>query len=171
VTQARRQGSALYDLPAADIRANLMDKLVDAMNQQNILFVVQVLSLAFLIIYVIKTWHMASATRKAAEATERSVSELREARDQETAPFVIAYFDIPAGTRLLYLTVKNIGRSIATRVRLEFSPPLCASGSVRLDNLSLIKDGIESMPPGYELKCVGSAGIGQLLSSAKRVDR
>jgi len=117
-----------------------------------ILLLVQIAGLAFLIIYVVKTWEMASATRRAAEATERSVSEMREARDQETAPYVVVYFDVVSGSNLIYLVVKNIGRSIAEKIRLVFTPPLCTSGIVRIEELSLIKDGIESMPPGYEVR-------------------
>lgn len=89
------------------------------MKNEDVLFwvqvvgiVVQFLSLIFLIIYVIKTWEMAAATRVAAEATQGSVAEMREARDQQTAPYIIVYFDVPFGTSLIYLVVKNIGGSM-----------------------------------------------------------
>jgi hypothetical protein len=72
------------------------------MKQDETLFTLQIInsilqffSLIFLIIYVIKTWEMASATRKAALATEKSVDELRKTRDQATAPYIVVYFDIP----------------------------------------------------------------------------
>lgn len=127
--------------------------IMDSATQQTILFFVQILSLIFLIIYVIKTWEMASATRKAAEATEKSVIEMRETRDQETAPFIVAYFDLPMGSQLIYLVVKNIGRTVATQVKLIFTPTLRASKETRvLEEVGFIKDGIESMPPNYEIR-------------------
>ena len=121
--------------------------------QQTVLFLVQILSLIFLIIYVVKTWEMASATRKAAEATEKSVIEMQATRDQETAPYVIAYFDIPTGSSLVYLVVKNIGHTIATQVKLNFTPPLTTSNNnPPLEEMNFVKNGIESMPPNYEIR-------------------
>ncbi len=126
---------------------------IDSATQQTILFFVQILSLIFLIIYVVKTWEMASATRKAAEATEKSVIEMRETRDQETAPFVIAYFDTQTESGLIYLVVKNIGRTVANQVKLTFTPALQSSGpNRRLDEVGFITNGIESMPPNYEMR-------------------
>jgi hypothetical protein len=58
-----------------------------------LLLVLQVFSLIFLIIYVIKTWEMASATRAAAEASNRAVEHEREARLEALAPRVLVYFD------------------------------------------------------------------------------
>ena len=126
---------------------------IDSATQQTILFFVQIASLIFLIIYVVKTWEMASATRKAAEATEKSVLEMRETRDQETAPFVIAYFDVQTEANLIYLVVKNIGRTVATQVKLTFTPELRSSNDNRLlKEVGFIKNGIESMPPNYEIR-------------------
>jgi len=122
---------------------------------QAILLCIQVPTLIALIIYVAKTWEMASATRQAAEATKNSVAEMREARDQETAPYIVVYFDVPAGPGLIYLVVKNIGRSIATQVKLTFTPPLRTSNNTPpMEELSFIKDGIESMPPNYEIRTI-----------------
>lgn len=113
---------------------------------------VQTVSLIFLIIYVIKTWQMASSTRKAAEATEATVNEMREARHQETAPYVIAYFDAHAASHALYLVVKNIGKSTATNVHLRFKPALINSHPDLLQQLTLLQDGIASVPPDYEIR-------------------
>lgn len=126
---------------------------IDSETQQLILFFVQITSLIFLIIYVIKTWEMASATRKAAEATERSVLEMRETRDQETAPFIIAFFDVQTEASLIYLVVKNIGHTVATQVKFTFTPELRSSNDNRLlKEVGFIKNGIESMPPNYEIR-------------------
>jgi hypothetical protein len=127
--------------------------IIEPATQQTILFFIQILSLIFLIIYVVKTWEMASATRKAAEATEKSVVEMQETRDQETAPFIIAYFDIPAESKLIYFVVKNIGRTVAKQVMLTFTPELISSNNNRkFKDIGFIKNGIESMPPNYEIR-------------------
>jgi hypothetical protein len=87
---------------------------IDSATQQTILFFVQIASLVFLVIYVIKAWEMASATRKAAEATEKSVLEMREQRDAEVAPYIVAYLDGQGAINgILYLIIKNTGRTVA----------------------------------------------------------
>src|ERR1044071_9889726 len=62
------------------------------------LAIIQLLTLIGLIIYVIKTWQIASATKDAAEATKRSaelsqevIAEMKAARTQENDPQVIIY--------------------------------------------------------------------------------
>ncbi len=128
---------------------------IDSETQQTILFFIQILSLIFLIAYVIKTWEMASATRKAAEATEKSVFEMRETRDQETTPYIIVYFDIPPESNIIYLVVKNIGRTVATQIKLTFTPPLqTRDNRPNINELNLIKNGIEVMPPNHEIRTI-----------------
>ena len=112
---------------------------------------VQILGLIFLIIYVVKTWQMASATREAAKATEKSVDEMKEMRDQETAPYIITYFYVPiTSPNVIYLVVKNIGHSVAERVRLTFNPML--ESRFNISEMNFIKNGTESMPPEYEIR-------------------
>lgn len=102
---------------------------------------------------------MASSTKKAAEATELSVQEMKEMRDVETAPQVIAYFEI-SQERLIYLVVKNIGNDTATNVKLRFDPPLQTSDQqISFDDILLIKDGIPSMSPGYELRTILDSSV------------
>ncbi len=132
---------------------------------QILLLVVQAFTLAAVVVYVIKTWEMASATRKAAEATERSVAEMKEARDQQTRPYVIAYFTIKEGTGLIYLVLKNIGQSVARDVRFSFDPPLKTSSEATnemLAKMSFVTEGIQSMPPGYELKTLFDSTVSYL---------
>ncbi|MHB8857333.1 MAG: hypothetical protein ACYC6K_12020 [Bellilinea sp.] len=128
--------------------------IIDSATQQMILFFVQIASLIFLIIYVIKTWEMASATRKAAEATEKSVLEMREQRDTEIAPYIVAYLD-GQGTinGKLYLVIKNTGKSVAKNVKVIFDPPLQTKFSDTLNRV-LPPNGIPSIPPGYEIKTI-----------------
>jgi hypothetical protein len=82
-----------------------------------ILAIVQIATLIALIIYVIKTWQMASATNKYAKTSENTLQEMKDSRDQEIAPYVIAYFDVPYGQKFIFLIIKNIGLSVAKNVK------------------------------------------------------
>src|SRR5262249_13529785 len=122
---------------------------------ESVLAGVQILSLLALIIYVIKTWHMASAALKSATVAEQTLQELKDARDQETAPQVVAYFDVPRRRRTIDLVIKNIGKTTAHNVKLKFDPVLKSSiEQVQIEDLVLFKEGIGSMPPGYEIRTV-----------------
>ncbi len=117
-----------------------------------ILLATQILTLIALVIYVVKTWHIASATKVAAGVSALSLQEMKEARDQEIAPYVVVYFDMPRGEHFIYLVVKNIGRSIARDVKLQFSPRLIGISQEDFTNLPMIRDGIASMPPNHEIR-------------------
>lgn len=118
------------------------------------LLVVQILTLFCLIVYVIKTWEIASATRDASLTSEKTLQEMKETREQENAPYIVVYIKnpIPYDTDL-YLIVKNTGKSIAEDVKLDFTPRLRSSSELNSDvdinNLTFIKEGIRSMSPGY----------------------
>ena len=116
------------------------------------LAIVQIATLIALIIYVIKTWQIASASKRSAEVSEGILKEMKESRDQEVAPYVVAYFDIPYGMPLIYLIVRNAGKSVAKDVKLEFQPPLKNSNGEAINDIPFIKDGIGSIPPEYEIK-------------------
>jgi hypothetical protein len=121
------------------------------------LFCIQIPTLIALIVYVAKTWEMASATRKSAEIAENTILEMREARDQEIAPYVVAYFDVIPEQDLIYLVIKNIGKSMATDIRLEFSPPLEESSECKYYRKVmevLANNSISSIPPGYEIRTI-----------------
>jgi hypothetical protein len=128
---------------------------------------VDILTLIFVVIYVWKTWHIASATKESAKATEKSadisrktLEEMKEARDQDTAPYIFVYLDIIVGKQDIYLFVKNVGKSIANNVKLEFDPPLeISSPKYKISDRAFIKDGISSMPPGYEIKTLFDSAI------------
>lgn len=125
-----------------------------------ILFIAQILSLIFLIVYVVKTWHMASATRKSAEAAEKTLREMKEMRDQETAPYVVVYFENARGTPFIYLIVKNIGKTVARDVKIDFSPPLKSSTQgANLGDMPMITEGIASLAPGQQLRTFFDSAI------------
>jgi hypothetical protein len=148
---------------------------------QIVALLVQSVSLFFLIIYVRKTAQMAEATSKSvemsqemastarlsveatvrsAEAAEDSVQELRDTREQESAPYVVAYFDASLETFLIYLVIKNIGKTFANRVKLDFEPPIQNSTEgIRISEIPIIKEGIGSLPPGYEIRTLFDSAL------------
>ncbi|HUS11827.1 MAG TPA: hypothetical protein VMZ30_15270 [Pyrinomonadaceae bacterium] len=141
----------------------------------------QSVSLIFLIIYVRKTSQIATATSesldiaqrmaeaanqsaeatvRSAKAAEDSIRELRETREQETAPYVLAYFDASFDTSLIYLVIKNVGKTPANNVRILFDPPIRnSSRGIEIADLPMIKDGIGSIAPGYEIRTLFDSAI------------
>ncbi len=105
-----------------------------------------------------KTWHIASATRDSAKASERMVEEMRTAREEEVAPYIIAYFDVPHGSSTTYLVIKNVGKTAARDVRMQFDPPLANSDGTSLQDIPMIKHGIPSFPPAYEIRTFFDTG-------------
>ena len=118
------------------------------------LLFIQIPTLVALIIYVIKTWEMASASRKSTEIAEKTLLEMREQRDAEIAPYVIAYLDGQGEINgLLYLVIKNTGKTVAKNVKVTFDPPLETQFPDLLERV-LPADGIPSIPPNYEIKTI-----------------
>ena len=69
--------------------------VLDIMSKLELItIIIQSLTFIALVFYVAKTWEMASATRESAKLSENTLQEMRDARDQEIAPYVIAYFDV-----------------------------------------------------------------------------
>lgn len=131
-------------------------------NIDILLAIVQIITLIALIIYVVKTWEIASASKKSTKVSEGILKEMKESRDTEIAPYVVVYFDIPYGKHLIHLVVKNVGKSVAENVKLAFQPPLKNSDGELINDISLIKEGIGSMPPGYEIRTFFDSTISYL---------
>lgn len=137
-------------IQAADQVPSLVDNVVAG---------VQVATLLAVIVYVWKTWHIATATKDAAKATERaarateqsaiatqaSVDELRAARREASDPKVYVYAATSRGY-LFELVVENTGQSTATDARFEFSPALTASQHG--DHVKGFFEVAHTLPPG-----------------------
>ena len=107
------------------------------------------ITLIAVIAYVVTTWFMARATSKAARASEKSIDEMRLAREEHSKPKVVCYFDHHTRKRQIYdLVIKNCGNSAAFNVKLVFSPQLERYGARRLPALKEIRFRV--MAPGYE---------------------
>ncbi len=113
---------------------------------------IQVITLVVVIIYTRYTAKMTSAAKASAEAANRTIDEMKEAREQENAPYVVVYFDVPPNEFVIHLVIKNVGKSIATDVKMKFTPPLSSVVFSGINDVPLIKDGISSLPPQYEIR-------------------
>jgi hypothetical protein len=114
--------------------------------------IIQAATLIVVIIYTVYTARMTSAARASADAANNTINEMKEAREQENAPYIVVYFDVPQNKHLIYLIIKNVGKSIATDVKLTFTPSLSSRVFKDIDDTPLIKNGISSLPPNYELR-------------------
>jgi hypothetical protein len=114
--------------------------------------ITQILILVILIIYVIKTWRISSATQAAAEVFALSLQVMKETRDQEIAPYVVVYFDSAYEKKIIYLVVKNIGKSTAREVRIQFRPKLICDSGEDFSEFPIIKNGIASLSPNHEIR-------------------
>ncbi len=124
-----------------------MNTFLDLLVRLNPL--IQALTFVALIIYVLKTWSMADATSKAARASEKSIDEMRLAREEHSKPKVVCYFDHHTRKRQIYdLVIKNCGNSAAFNVKLVFSPQLERYGARGLPALK--EKRFRVMAPGYE---------------------
>ena len=124
-----------------------MNSFLDFLVRLNPL--IQALTLIALIIYVWKTWSMADATSKAARASEKSTFEMRLAREEQSKPRVVCYFEHNRRRRQTYdLVIRNYGKSAAFNVNLVFAPQLERYGAKGLPPLK--EKLFKIMAPGYE---------------------
>jgi hypothetical protein len=114
---------------------------------QWVLFSVQIGTLVALVVYVVKTWQMASATAAAAEASAEAATEMRVAREAASAPRISVYFRT-LDVHLAYVVLENRGESTAEDVQMTFQPAL--QSSLGASSLSFF-DTPKVLPPRTEL--------------------
>jgi len=130
---------------------------------------IQLFTLLAVVLYVRDTRAMAIATRQSAEVSAKTLEEMKEARDQESAPYIMVYFDVPYGEWIIYLVVKNVGKGLAENIRLNFQPGLRTSDSEdRFEKLALIQRGIPNLPPGQEIRTLFDSSIAYMGSDLPR---
>jgi hypothetical protein len=97
--------------------------------------------------------------KRSADGVILTFQEMKEARDQDTAPYIVAYFDVELP--LIYFVVKNLGKSVAEEIRLDITPPLTSSEPKNeFNELPFIKDGIGALAPGSEIRIFFDSTIG-----------
>jgi hypothetical protein len=81
----------------------------------------------------------------------RQVGEARKLREEQARPFVIVDFE-PGF--LVYLTVENLGRTMARDISIDFDKPLESSleGSREIDESPLFRQPIPTLPPGKKIR-------------------
>jgi hypothetical protein len=81
----------------------------------------------------------------------RQVREARKLREEQARPFVIVDFE-PGW--LVYLTVENLGGTMAQDVSIHFDKPLTSSlqGRRELDESPLFREPIPALPPGKKIR-------------------
>lgn len=114
-----------------------------------LLLFVQVATLVFIVIYVWKTWQMASATRAAAEASAAMATEAKEARLESLAPRIMVYF-ASEPTSLAEVIIENVGAGTAEDLKITFDPPLKESQGT-LDVNRFFESTKTLFPPGYRV--------------------
>jgi hypothetical protein len=90
----------------------------------------------------------------------RQVAEARRLREQQTRPFVVV--DLEPGW-IIYLTIENVGRTLARNVRVKFEPPLSSTrADVRFEEIPALRDGIPTLPPGRKFRYFFDSSIERL---------
>lgn len=115
-----------------------------------VLLAIQGLTLIALAVYVWKTWHIATATRDAAEAAATTAREANEARLAALAPRIMVYFS-HAEIFMANIVLENAGSGTARDVRIMFDPPLQSSYQGESPN-RFFETPKSVMPPGFRVE-------------------
>jgi hypothetical protein len=100
---------------------------------------------------------MAVATEKSVDVSKLTLIEMKENRDQESSPYIVAYFEII--NHDIYLSIENVGKGLAKNVKIDIKPELRSTKIISNDSLSFIREGISSMPPKYKIKTLFDSSI------------
>jgi hypothetical protein len=89
------------------------------------------------------------------------VGEAKKLRRAQTRPFIVV--DLEPGY-LIFLTVENIGSTVARDVTFSFSPPLVSTLSKpwQFEESVLLSEGIESVPPRRRHRIIFDSAIERL---------
>jgi hypothetical protein len=129
---------------------------------------INLLTLLFVSIYTRKTYSIAQTTyetaaeaaktakitEEALEVSSRTLEEMRETRDAQTAPYVFVYFDQMKGesSTKIFLVIKNAGGGTARDVRIKFDPELQNDQTYSLKHIRRLTKHITSLPPEGEIR-------------------
>jgi len=84
-------------------------------------------------------------------SNNRSVKEMKLAREEEYRPFIVSYIQTkPNG--ITELIIENIGKTVAKNVEIEISPEFNFPKKSPLSNSFVLNNSIPNMPPNYRLK-------------------
>lgn len=115
------------------------------------LFAVTMTDVGTILLFV-ATIALAAITAVYVRITRNTLKEVREARDAETRPNVIAYFDVPHDETWADFIVENIGKTLALDVKMEIDPPLQNGEGQDMMELPMIMNGIPMLLPGRNMR-------------------
>jgi len=78
------------------------------------------------------------------------VREARRLREAQTRPFVVVDFEVESF--LAFLTVSNIGSTLARNVRIKIDPPLESLIENPLAEMKMLREGIATLAPGKRMR-------------------
>lgn len=84
--------------------------------------------------------------------TKSMIGELHALREAEFRPFLTMDFTVTYGKPWIHLVVKNLGKEMATNVRLELEPQLLDWKGRSLQDSSELQKALRFMPPGREVR-------------------
>lgn len=84
--------------------------------------------------------------------TKSMIAELHALREAEFRPFLTMDFLVTYGKPWIHLVVKNLGKEMATHVRIELEPQLLDWKGRSLQDSSELQKALRFMPPGKEVR-------------------
>jgi hypothetical protein len=84
--------------------------------------------------------------------TKSMIAELHSLREAEFRPFLTMDFIVTYGKPWIHLVVKNLGKEMATDVRIELEPQLLDWKGRSLQDSSELQKAMRFMPPGKEVR-------------------
>ena len=109
------------------------------------------LTLALVVITAFYAW----ATLKILRANEAMVSTLRDQQIAAMRPYILVSTSVRTGTQLLYLSIKNVGKSAALGLKLSLDKSFYQLGEKReernIANSAAFSRVIDSLPPDGQL--------------------
>jgi hypothetical protein len=117
------------------------------------LLIIQAATLVALTVYVVKTWHMATATEKAAKSSADAIEEMRATREAESRPYVSVFVEPnKIEHHVTDLVVRNYGKTAAHGLSLGFDPPLQAPLPDLTERCAFLTGGVALLPPGASIR-------------------
>lgn len=109
------------------------------------------LTLALVVITAFYAW----ATLKILRANEAMVSTMRNQQNAAMRPYILVSINVRVGTQLLYLSIKNVGKTAALNLKLSLDKSFYRLGEKREDrniaNSAAFSRAIDSLPPDGQL--------------------
>jgi hypothetical protein len=122
------------------------------------------LTLALVVITAFYAW----ATLKILRANEDMVSTMRNQQNAAMRPYILVSINVRMGTQLLYLSIKNVGKTAALSLKLSLDKNFYQLGQERdernIANSAAFSRVIDSLPPDGQL--IFLLGGGSTLYSA-----